>query len=147
MRVPGHPMSETEMAENGAQLGVLVVEDDKFLQKILATKFAKEGFDVRTASDGEEALQQLIAKKPDLVVLDIIIPKMNGFEVIAEMKTNVALKDIPVVVLSNLGQEEDVTRAKELGALDFLTKADHSINEIVTKVKEVYAKHMTKQAS
>jgi DNA-binding response OmpR family regulator len=135
------------MSGTNAQLSVLIVEDDRFLQKILATKFAKEGFDVRTASDGEDALQQLIAKKPDFVVLDIIIPKMNGFEVIAEMKTNVALKSIPVVVLSNLGQDEDVTRAKELGALEFLTKADHSINEIVEKVKEAYAKHVSKQKS
>jgi DNA-binding response OmpR family regulator len=135
------------MSDTKGQLSVLIVEDDRFLQKILATKFVKEGFDVRTASDGEDALQQLIAKKPDFVVLDIIIPKMNGFEVIAEMKTNVSLKDIPVIVLSNLGQDEDMTRAKELGAIEFLTKADHSINEIVEKVKEAYAKHLSKQKS
>lgn len=133
------------MSDPTGQLSVLIVEDDRFLQKILSTKFAKEGFDVRTASDGDEALQQLIAKRPSLVVLDLILPKMSGFEVIAEMKTNLQLKDIPVVVLSNLGQEEDVVRAKELGALNFLTKADFSINEIVSKVKEAYAMHVNRQ--
>jgi DNA-binding response OmpR family regulator len=125
---------------------VLIIEDDKFLQKILTTKFVKEGYDVHSASDGEEAIQQLIAYGPSFVLLDLILPKLNGFEVLSEMKTNQKMRGIPVIVLSNLSQAEDIKRATELGAIDFMVKADLSINDVVQKVKESYAKHLT-QAS
>ncbi len=128
--------------KTGAKLKVLVVEDDKFLQKVLVTKFAAEGFDVRAASDGEEALKQMLPDSPSMVVLDLIIPKLNGFEVLAEMRTNPKMKDIPVVVLSNLGQEEDVNRARQLGAIEFLVKSNLSIQEVVQKIKEAYARHL-----
>ena len=123
---------------------VLVIEDDRFLQKILLMKFMAEGFVVQGASDGEDGLKQVLAEPPDLVVLDLILPKMNGFEVLTEMKTNSITKNIPVVILSNLGQEEDIRRVMELGALEFLVKSNHSIMEVVSKVKEVYAKHLNK---
>ena len=123
---------------------VLVIEDDRFLQKILLMKFVAEGFVVQGASDGEDGLKQMLAEPPDLVVLDLILPKMNGFEVLTEMKTNSITKNIPVVILSNLGQEEDIRRVMELGALEFLVKSNHSIMEVVGKVKEVYAKHLNK---
>lgn len=125
-----------------AGIKLLVAEDDKFLQKILVTKFTKEGFDVRAASDGEEAMKALLAEVPAFMLLDLILPKMNGFEVLAEIRTNQKMKDLPVFILSNLSQEEDVKRAKELGALDFLVKADNSINQVVEKVKEAYAKYL-----
>jgi DNA-binding response OmpR family regulator len=123
---------------------VLVIEDDRFLQKILLMKFVAEGFVVQGSSDGEDGLKQMLAEPPDLVVLDLILPKMNGFEVLTEMKTNSITKNIPVVILSNLGQEEDIRRVMELGALEFLVKSNHSIMEVVGKVKEVYAKHLNK---
>lgn len=126
------------------KIRVLVVEDDRFLQKILLMKFEAEGFDVRGASDGEEGLKQLLADPPDLLVLDLILPKMNGFEVLTEMKTNGKVKNVPVVVLSNLGQDEDVRRVMELGALEFLVKSNHSIMEVIAKVKEAYARHLGK---
>lgn len=125
------------------KLKILVVEDDKFLQKILLTKFQKEGFDARGASDGEEAIQALLADLPHLVILDLILPKMSGFEVLSEMKTNEKMKRVPVIILSNLGQQEDVTRARDLGAIEFLTKSDISIHAVVEKVKESYAKHLS----
>ncbi len=125
---------------------VLIVEDDVFLRKILATKFGKEGFVVRMAADGAEALEAIREKPPSLLLLDLIIPKVSGFEVLSEMRTDAALKDVPVVILSNLGQEEDLERAKELGAIDFMTKADFSINQVVSRVKEDYAKHKQGQA-
>jgi DNA-binding response OmpR family regulator len=130
------------MAEESAKnaLEVLIVEDDVFLRKILATKFGKEGFSVRAAADGMEAMTMMKQQVPDILLLDLILPKLNGFEVMTEMRTDPNLKDIPVIVLSNLGQEEDVERTKKLGAIDFLTKADFSINQIVAKVKEEYAK-------
>lgn len=130
------------MAESKAQLKIAIVEDDKFLHKILTTKFVKEGFDVRAAFDGEEAVKIITADPPNMVLLDLILPKLSGFEVLAELKTNPATKNIPVILLSNLGQDEDKSRARELGALEFMVKADFSINEVVSKVKELYAKFL-----
>ncbi|MEA3249757.1 MAG: response regulator [Patescibacteria group bacterium] len=126
--------------EPSKAIEVLIVEDDVFLRKILATKFGKEGFEVRVAEDGVEALDMLRQAKPSLVLLDLILPKVSGFEVLTEMRTDEGLKDVPVIVLSNLGQEEDHERATELGAIAFMTKADYSINQVVMKVKEEYAK-------
>lgn len=121
---------------------ILIVEDDKFLQKILVTKFTKEGFDVRVASDGEEALAMVKADSPSIVLLDIILPKSTGYEVLTAIKTDPRTARLPVIVLSNLGQEEDISRARQIGAMDFLVKANYSINEVVQKVKELYAKHL-----
>jgi len=128
-----------------AKLALLIVEDDKFLHKILLTKFQKEGFDVRGAADGEEALQALLTFQPTVILLDLILPKMNGFEVLAEIKTNAKTAGIPVIVLSNLSQDEDIRRAMELGAVGFLVKADRSINDVVQQVKETYAKFLSKR--
>jgi len=123
-----------------AKIKVVLVEDDKFLQKILVTKFAKEGFDVRAASDGEEGLRLIVEDPPNIVLLDLILPKMTGYDVLTEIKANSKISHVPVVVLSNLGQEEDMTRAKSLGATEFMVKADISINAVVQKVKEVYVR-------
>ena len=129
-------------AAGGSKLKVVLVEDDKFLQKILMTKFIKEGFDVRAASDAEEGLQLILTDQPNIVLLDLILPKMSGFDLLTELKANSKTKNVPVVILSNLGQEEDIQRAKGLGAIDFLVKADISINEVVQKVKEIYVRHL-----
>ncbi|MEK9152585.1 MAG: response regulator [Patescibacteria group bacterium] len=136
-------MATNPAAPGGKKLKVLIVEDDRFLQKILLTKFEKEGFDVRGAADGEQAMQAILAETPNLVLLDLILPKMSGFELLSEMKTNERMKSIPVIILSNLSQEEDITRARELGAINFLTKADISIHAVVEKVKESYAKYLS----
>jgi DNA-binding response OmpR family regulator len=138
-------MPNGKTPSGAAELKILVVEDDKFLQKILTTKFGKEGFDVRAAADGEEALRMAITESPSVILLDLILPKMTGFEVLAELKTNAKTKNVPVIVLSNLGQDEDIRRAKELGALEFFVKADVSINEVVRKVKELYAVFLQKR--
>jgi len=124
------------------QIRILIVEDDEFLQKILTTKFLREGFDTRAASDGEQALEKISELIPDLVLLDLILPKMTGFDVLTEIRMDSKIRQIPVIILSNLGQEEDIKRARELGALDFLVKADTSVNDVVKKVKELYAKHI-----
>ena len=139
---PGNGIPPDAMAESAVQLKIAIVEDDKFLQKILTTKFVKEGFDVASASDGEEAVQKVTTDVPTLVLLDLILPKLTGFEVLTEIKTNMKTKAVPVIVLSNLGQDEDIIRARELGAMEFLVKADLSINEVVQKVKELYARHL-----
>ena len=131
-------------APTSAQNSVLIVEDDKFLQKILLTKFQKEGFDARGAMDGEEAIKELLTFKPTVILLDLILPKLTGFEVMTELRTNPKTTGIPVVILSNLSQEEDRRRALDLGALDFLVKADISINSVVQRVKEALAKNIAK---
>lgn len=133
-------------AETGSQpagkLRILIVEDDRFLQKILLLKFAAEGFDVTAASDGDEALKQILADPPDLILLDLILPKMNGFELLTEMRTNPKTRQLPVIVLSNLGQEEDIRRVRDLGAMDFLVKSNLSIQDVVQRAKESYAKRV-----
>ena len=119
---------------------VLLVEDDLFLSKILSSKFKKEGFLVELAMDGEEGLKKVKSFAPDIILLDLIMPKKNGFEVLEEIKLNDKTKNIPVIILSNLGQNSDVSKGKELGAVDYLVKANFSLKEVVAKVREHLAK-------
>lgn len=114
---------------------ILVVEDDKFYANIYRTKFAKEGYDIRLASDGDEALMMVRERRPDLVLLDLIMPKKDGFETLRELKADAALKDIRVVVFSNLSQEEDVKRVMDAGAHDYIVKANISLQDMVDRVK------------
>lgn len=114
---------------------ILIVEDDQFLVKIYQTKLESEGFDIELALDGEEGIEKAAKFMPELILLDLILPKMNGFEVLKKLKTDEKTKNIPVIVLSNLGQESDVKQGMELGAVDYLIKSDHSINEIIDKIK------------
>ena len=135
------PIGDTKKAKRK----VLVVEDDKFLQRIIVMKLSGDDFGAVGASDGEEALRLMLADKPDLVILDLILPRMNGFEVLSEMRTNQRLKDVPVIVLSNLGQDEDISRVKQMGAIDYMTKSNVSIHEVVQKIKEAFAKYLSQK--
>lgn len=121
---------------NPSPIKILVAEDDKFLLKIYQTKLAKEGYEIVSATDGEEAVQSIKIEKPNLVILDLVMPKKNGFEVLEEIKADPELKDIPVIVLSNLGQESDVERVMQAGAVDYLIKANFSIEEVMEKIKK-----------
>lgn len=114
---------------------VLIIEDDKFLSKIYKTKLAKEGIDVEFAADGEEGLKKMKSAKPKVILLDLIMPKLDGFGVLEAKKKDAALKKIPVLVLTNLGQDDDAQRAKKLGAKDFIVKSDSSIKDVVEKIK------------
>lgn len=114
---------------------VLIVEDDKFLSKIYATKLKKEGIEADFALDGMSGLEKMKKKTPTLVLLDIIMPKLDGFGVLEAMRNDKDLKKVPVIILSNLGQEEDIERAKELGVTDFIVKSDASIQDVVRKIK------------
>ncbi len=123
---------------------VLVIEDDRFLQKILLMKLRSSGFEVKGAGDGEEGLNIINQSPiPDLVVLDLILPKVNGFEVLANVRSSTKLRDLPVIVLSNLAQEEDIKRVRELGALEFLVKSNLSIQQVVEHVREAHAKRFS----
>jgi len=115
---------------------ILIIEDDKFLLKLYGDKLQREGFEVLTSLTGEEGLNKIAADKPDLVVLDLILPGKNGFEVLSEIKLNKKTEDIPVIILTNLGQESDMKRGLELGAATYLIKTDFSINQLPWKVRE-----------
>lgn len=114
---------------------VLVVEDDKYMREVLVAKLEKEGFAVEEAVDGGTGLDITAKKKPDLVVLDIILPLMNGFDYLEAKAKVAAIASIPVIILSNLGQREDVERGMKLGAKDYLVKAHFTPNDLIAKVR------------
>lgn len=115
---------------------ILFIEDEPAVQETFKTTLAERGYDVAAAMDGEEGLAAIRAEKPDLVLLDLVLPKKHGFEVLKEIKSDPALKDLPIIVLTNLENSEDVEKALELGATTYLVKANYSLEEIVQKVEE-----------
>lgn len=125
-------------SKNGIK--VLIVEDDTFLVNIYETKFTHEGFDVTVALDGESGLKVALKKKPNIILLDILLPKLDGFAVLKKLKENSETKDIPVILLTNLSQKDDVEKGLKEGANDYLIKAHFMPSETVTKVKEVLEK-------
>jgi len=114
---------------------VLLVEDDKMLADMYVTKFSKEGMEILKADDGAQGLEMAKQHKPDLILLDIIMPKLDGFAVLKELKKDPNMSDTHILLLTNLGQSEDVEKGKQLGADDYFIKANHTPAEIVTKVK------------
>lgn len=114
---------------------ILFVEDEPSLQKAVSEILTQEGFEVMTASDGEEGLE-MIKQEPDLVLLDLILPKKDGFQVLKEMKEDEKTKDIPVIVLTNLEGTGDVEKALELGATTYLVKANYELEDVLAKIKE-----------
>ncbi len=115
---------------------ILLAEDDRFLRKAAEVTLRRHGFTVLTASDGEAALQIARAETPDLVLLDLIMPRLQGFEVLRTLKQDPATQAIPVIVLSNLGQPSDVRQAMEEGAAAYFVKADLSLQALVQRVEE-----------
>ena len=116
---------------------ILIVEDDKFLRELIAKKLAQEGYEISEAIDGEEGIKKIKEEKPGLVLLDLILPGIDGFEVLSKMREDPSLVQIPVIILSNLGQKEDIERGLKLGAVDYLIKAHFTPAEIIEKVKNV----------
>ncbi len=131
----GHVAGGDPLQEKGFK--ILVVEDDNFLRDLLARKLGQENCEFLAAIDGENALKLIDDEKPSIVLLDLILPGIDGFEVLSKIKQNPEVKDVPVVILSNLGQDSDIKKAKELGADDFLIKANFSIDEVISKIKEL----------
>jgi len=115
---------------------ILMVDEDKFLRKVYRDKFSREGFEFLEATTGVEGLNKIISEKPDLVILDLILPGKCGFDVLIETKMKKETKDIPVVILSNLGQDSDIKRGMDLGAVDYLIKSEVSLSQVVRKIKE-----------
>lgn len=114
---------------------ILVAEDDNFLAKVVKDELEGEEFEVILAKDGGEALSMLKSEKPDLMLLDLIMPIKNGFRVLEELKLDKS-KKIPIIVLSNLGQDIDIKKALSSGAVDYLIKSDFTMEAIVNKVRE-----------
>lgn len=116
---------------------ILIVEDDKFLRELIVKKLSNEGYEVAEAADGEQGLQQIKEAAPELVLLDLILPGIDGFEVLAQKREDPFIARIPVVILSNLGQKEDVDKGLNLGAIDYLIKAHFTPGEIIEKVRNI----------
>ncbi len=114
---------------------ILIIEDDKFLRELIVKKLKEEGYQAVEAVDGEEALVKVKESLPDLILLDLILPGVDGFEVLRQIKQDSSLAPIPVIILSNLGQREEVERGLKLGAIDYLIKAHFTPGEIIERVK------------
>lgn len=113
---------------------ILIAEDDTYISNAYRVKLTKEGFEVKLAFDGQEAMNILESFRPDIIMLDLVMPKKDGFATLAEIKQNPKLKSIPVIIASNLGQKEDIDKAMKLGANDFIVKSDLSLKDIIAKI-------------
>lgn len=128
-------------ALNPADFRVLLVEDDSFLRDLISQKMKKEGFIVIEAVDGEESLRKAETENPHIILLDLILPGADGFDILKKLKENPSVSKVPVIVLSNLGQKEDVEKGIRLGATDYLVKAHNTPGEIIDKVRAILAKN------
>ncbi|MFC1629927.1 PleD family two-component system response regulator [Patescibacteria group bacterium] len=115
---------------------ILFIEDESALQKTLGTTLQQEGYEVKPALDGETGLKLAESEKPDLILLDLVLPRMHGFEVLKKLKENPETKAIPVLILTNLEDVKEVEKAIELGATTYLVKENYSLEEVVEKVKK-----------
>lgn len=116
---------------------ILLVEDDTFILEMYATKLLNFGYDVLTATDGEEALKIIKDKHPDFILLDLVLPSMDGFDVLKTIKKDAKTKSIPVVLLTNLGERKDVETGLKLGANDYLIKAHFTPSEVIEKIQNL----------
>lgn len=114
---------------------VLVVEDEAFLARVLKDNLEAEGYIVDFAANGEEAMEHIRKNRPDIILLDLLMPKKDGFYVLGEVKKNLEWKVVPVIVLSNLGGDVEIKKALEMGANDYFVKSQHPIEEVVQEVK------------
>jgi DNA-binding response OmpR family regulator len=115
---------------------IFLVEDDPLLVKMYTSKLTSEGFQVLTAQDGEQALEIAQKEKIDLIVLDIMMPKLSGLDFLAKLRQTPRGKDTPVIVLTNLTQKEETRKALDLGVKEYLVKADHTPRELIAKIRE-----------
>ena len=117
------------------RMKVLIVEDEEALRRVLQEKMEHSGYETFAAKDGDEGFEMAKSKNPDIILLDLILPKHSGFDVLGMLKKDPELKGIPVFILSNLAEDENLKQALAMGAEDYFVKAQHPINEIVEKVK------------
>jgi len=118
----------------------VLVEDDSLMSSILATHLIKEGFAIVSVTNGTQAFERIQAEQPSIVLLDIVLPGVDGFNVLQKLKQEESTKSIPVLILSNLGSEEEIQRGMDLGAEAYLVKANSMVEEITSKVREILNK-------
>jgi len=116
---------------------ILLVEDDPFLIEIYTTKLKESGYAVDTAEDGDTALRKVKEKLPDLMLLDIVLPNFNGWEILRQIKADEMTKGLKVIILSNLGEKDEVEKGIKLGATKYLVKAHYTPSEVVSEVKKI----------
>ena len=119
------------------KIKILLIEDDSFLLNMYATKFEIENFNVVVAEDGEKGLEAALTEDPDIILLDIMLPKMDGFDVLKQIKNDQTTTNIPVILLTNLSQKDDIDKGLSMGAIDFLIKAHFMPSEVVEKIKKI----------
>lgn len=123
--------------ENTTAKKILILEDEEIILELLSKKLLQQGYEVRTAKNGKEGMLMMEKEIPDLVLTDVIMPEKDGFEVISEMKQNEALKNVPVMIISNSGQPVEIDKAKEMGVLDWVIKTEFDPQEIINKVNNI----------
>ena len=123
-----------------AKSTALVIEDEAFILDLLVYKFKDQDWEIVSAMNGEAGIEKAKEVEPDIILLDILLPGMNGYEVLEQLKTDESLKDIPVLVLSNYGQKGEIEKSKELGAVDHLVKANIIIEEVINRAEKILAK-------
>ena len=119
---------------NKKQKRILICEDEPDMRGILQSMIESAGYEVIPAEDGQMSLDLAVKQRPDMILLDLVMPKLSGFEVLEKLRYNPATQDIPVIILSNLGQEKEVSKGKALGAVDYLIKADVHLTEVLDKI-------------
>lgn len=119
---------------------VLIIEDEKMLAEMYATKFGMDGYETIKAFDGSEGLAKAKETKPDVILLDIIMPKLDGFAVLKELRKDEDFKNTPILLLTNLGQDDDIKKGKSLGADDYFVKSNHTPADVALKVKSMLNK-------
>lgn len=132
-----------EMAEEKKKTKIVLVEDDLFMSGILTRHLIGEGFAVVLMADGDQAFDHIAVERPDIVLLDIVLPGRSGFDILQKLKQVESTKSIPVLILSNLGSKEEIQRGIDLGAEGYLIKANSTIEEITEKVRGILSRSIS----
>lgn len=115
---------------------ILIIEDDSFLQGLASRKLKADGFEVLNAGNHTEAFAVLEKENPNIILLDLLLPEVDGYEILKKVRENPKTKDIPVIVFSNLSEEKDIKKAQDLGIIDFMVKSNFTLDELAQKIKE-----------
>lgn len=130
-------MSDIAQSQTEKNKGkILMVEDDMFLLKLYGDQFSRAGFEFSVASNGVEGMHKVEQNRPDLILLDLMLPRKNGFEMLEELQKSKDTRDIPVIVITNLGQESDIKEARNLGVKDYLIKTEVRVSDVLEKIKK-----------
>lgn len=119
---------------------ILLIEDDEILGKVMSEELKDAGFQIQWVLDGEAGIKAVQSTMPDLVLLDLMLPKKHGFDVLSDIKSSPATAGIPVIIMTMMGQDDDIKKGIQLGAVDYIVKSQHAIAEIVEKIKTFFSK-------